>query len=92
MAHADNATLTRFDMRWVIAMLDRSPELRAAYREDHQRTVAEMKRAWFQRDLDRGEKLLDRIAFWQEIPIVGEIVCGVLADKLDAISAELEAA
>lgn len=66
------------------------PQLAEAYRSDHVAGVKEMRRAWHKPDIDRGEHIIERIAFWNEIPLVGKIVADELADSLDEISAKLE--
>lgn len=40
--------------------------------------------------IDRGEKLLDKIAIWSAIPLIGRIVVSRLADRLDRIATALE--
>jgi hypothetical protein len=39
---------------------------------------------------DRGEKLIGRIAFWLEIPLVGARIAGRLADNLDFVTSLVE--
>jgi hypothetical protein len=36
--------------------------------------------------LDEGETIVDRIAFWAEMPLLGRIIAAKLCDRLDAIS------
>lgn len=43
---------------------------------------------WFW--VQRGEKLVTRMAFWGEIPLIGDIIAWRLADRLDVITDALE--
>lgn len=40
--------------------------------------------------IDEGEKIIDRIFFWNEIPVIGRLWVNWLVNSLDVISSDLE--
>jgi hypothetical protein len=61
---------------------------------DAQLNVAPRKNAWWHRERAEqyakdGEKLIERIAFWSEVPLAGWLVSR-LADELEAVSGKIE--
>lgn len=39
---------------------------------------------------DEGDKLIERIAFWDELPLVGRIIADRLADELEYVVDDIE--
>jgi hypothetical protein len=51
--------------------------------------------AWYHRErakdaAKRGEKLIDRMAFWRAVPIIGARITQKIADRLDCVTDEAE--